>query len=350
MPGRVVSVRAERDDAGRRRAPTLETVAALAGVSRATVSRVINNDSRVSPQVRASVEEAIDRIGYVPNRAARTLVTRRTDSIALLVREPVEFGIADPYLSSIIVTASQSLAGTGVQLAVMMAGNDEDHAKLAAYARAGHVDGVILVSVHDDDPLPRQLVRARVPVVIGGRPGSPLDGVTYVDVDNVEGAALAARRLIATGRTRLAMIAGPQDMTAATDRLHGFRAALRDAGQPPPPVAYGAFTRGSGEQCANELLRREPELDGIFAASDLMAIGAMRAIKDAGRRVPDDVAVIGFDDIELSQHSEPPLTTINQGIAAQARLMVELVLARIDGQPADGAHILPTHLIERGSG
>jgi len=114
-------------------------------------------------------------------------------------------------------------------------------------------------------------------------------------------------------------------------------------------VAYGAFTRGSGEQCADELLRRDPELDAIFAANDLMAIGAMRAIKDAGRRVPDDVAVIGFDDIELSQHTEPPLSTINQAIAAQARLMVELLLARIDGQPADGAHILPTYLVERGS-
>ena len=330
--------------------PTLETVAALAGVSRATVSRVINNAAQVSPQVRASVEEAIETIGYVPNRAARSLVTRKTDSIGLLVREPVEFGIADPYLSSIVVTASQSLAGTGVQLAVMMAGNHEDHDKLAGYVRAGHVDGVILVSVHDDDPLPRQLLRAHVPVVIGGRPAALLDGVTYVDVDNVSGAATAARRLIESGRTRLTMIAGPQDMTAANDRLHGFRAALREAGMAPPTIAYGDFTRVAGEQAARELLRREPDLDGIFAASDLMAIGAMRTIKDSGRGVPDDVAVIGFDDIDLSQHTEPPLTTINQAIAVQARLMVELLLARIDGEPADGAHILPTFLVERGSG
>jgi DNA-binding LacI/PurR family transcriptional regulator len=331
------------------RQPTLETVAALAGVSRATVSRVINDASRVSPQVRTAVEEAIERIGYVPNRAARSLVTRKTDSIAVVVREPVEFGVADPYLSSIVVAASQSLAGTGVQLAVMMAANDEDHAKLAGYVRGGHVDGVILVSVHDDDPLPRQLIRARVPVVIGGRPASPLDGVSYVDVDNVAGAALAAGRLLDGGRTRLAMIAGPPDITSATDRLDGFRAALRDHRQPPPAVAYGAFTRGSGERAAIELLRRVPDLDGIFAANDLMAIGALRAIKDAGRGVPDDVAVIGFDDIEISQHTEPPLTTIHQDIAVQARMMVELLLAQIDGRPAEGAHIVPTHLVRRGS-
>src|SRR5262249_6006288 len=197
---------------------------------------------------------------------------------------------------------------------------------------------------------PRQLLRARVPVVIGGRPAALLDGVTYVDVDNVSGAATAARRLIESGRTRLAMIAGPQDMTAANDRLHGVRAALREAGMTPPAVAYGDFTRIAGEQAARELLRREPDLDGIFAASDLMAIGAMRTIKDSGRGVPDDVAVIGFDDIDLSQHTEPPLTTINQAIAVQARLMVELLLARIDGEAADGAHILPTFLVERGSG
>jgi DNA-binding LacI/PurR family transcriptional regulator len=186
--------------------------------------------------------------------------------------------------------------------------------------------------------------------VIGGRPASPLDGVSYVDVDNVAGAALAAGRLLDGGRTRLAMIAGPPDITSATDRLDGFRAALRDHGQPPPPVAYGAFTRGSGEQAAIELMRRVPDLDGIFAANDLMAIGALRAIKDAGRGVPDDVAMIGFDDIEISQHTEPPLTTIHQDIAVQARMMVELLLARIDGRSVEGPHILPTHLVSRGSG
>jgi hypothetical protein len=299
------------------RQPTLETVAALAGVSRATVSRVINDASRVSPQVRTAVEEAIERIGYVPNRAARSLVTRKTDSIAVVVREPVEFGVADPYLSSIVVAASQSLAGTGVQLAVMMAANDEDHAKLAGYVRGGHVDGVILVSVHDDDPLPRQLIRARVPVVIGGRPASPLDGVSYVDVDNVAG-----RRWPRPSARRGSHAAG-DDRRAAGHHV-GDRPARRlpRGTARPSPAAAGrrvrrvhAGVRGAGRDRAaspgarprRHLRRQRPHGDRC-AARD----------QGCGPRRSDDVAVIGFDDIEISQHTEPPLTTIHQDIAVQA--------------------------------
>jgi DNA-binding LacI/PurR family transcriptional regulator len=345
--GSVVAAGAGR--AGSARQPTLETVAALAGVSRATVSRVINDDPRVSAQARQAVEAAIERIGYVPNRAARTLVTRRTGSIALVVREPVEFGFADPYLSSVVIAASQSLVGTGIQLAVMMAQDDADHAELARYVRGGHVDGVILVSVHDDDPLPGQLIRAGVPVVIGGRPPTALDGVAYVDVDNVEGGAIVARHLLRTGRARLAIIAGPADMTASTDRLAGYREVLREAGMPPPAVAYGMFDRPSGEAAMRELLRREPDLDAVFAGNDLMAIGAMRVLRERGRSVPGDVAVVGFDDVELCQHTDPPLSSVHQAIAQQARTMVELLLAMVDGQAVHGAHILPLHLVVRGS-
>lgn len=332
------------------RPPTLETVALLAGVSRATVSRVINAPGKVSPQIRNTVEEAIARIGYVPNRAARSLVTRRTDSIALVVREPIEFGFADPYLSSVVVAASQSLGGTGLQLAVMMASNDADHAKLGNYVRGGHVDGVILVSVHDDDPLPRALVRAGVPMVLGGRPAVPMDGACYVDVDNAAGAATAARRLLDTGRTRLAMITGPADMSAANDRLVGFRATLAEAGSATPTIGHGDFTRSSGERAVAELLRRDPDLDGVFAANDLMAIGAIRALKDAGRRVPEDVAVVGFDDVEPARHTEPALTTIRQDVAEQAKLMVRLVLEQLEGRTPGKEHVLSTELVVRGSG
>lgn len=336
---------------GRRRdgQPTLETVAAVSGFSRATVSRVINGDSRVAPGIRTAIEAAIDQVGYVPNRAARSLVTRRTDSIALVVREPVEFGVADPYLSSVVVAASQSLGGTGIQLAVMMARDDEDHARLGAYVRGGHVDGVLLVSVHDDDPLPGQLARARVPVVIGGRLMTPVPGTSSVDVDSVAGARTAAGHLLGPGRRHLAMVSGPPDMPASIDRLDGFRAALREAGHPPPPIAYGDFTRESGEAGGRELLRRLPEVDGVFAANDLMAAGVLRVLREAGRRVPDDVAVIGFDDVELCLHTDPPLTTIHQPIAQQARTMVEMVLARLEGRPVEPSVILPTHLVERGT-
>jgi DNA-binding LacI/PurR family transcriptional regulator len=332
-----------------RRAPTLETVAAVSGFSRATVSRVINGSTTVAPEIRRAVEEVIDQIGYVPNRAARSLVTRRTGSIALVVREPVEFGLADSYLSSMVVAASQSLAGTGVQLAVMMAANDSDHAKLGAYVRGGHVDGVLLISVHDDDPLPGQLIRAGVPVVIGGRPATPLRGGSSVDSDNRQGGGLAAEHLIGIGRTRLAVLAGPSDMTAAVDRLDGFRAAVRAAGLEPPAVAYGDFTRESGAVAMREILHRRPDTDAVFGGNDLMAMGALKVLREAGRQVPADVAVLGFDDINLSRYCDPPLSTVHQPIAEQARLMVQMVLDRIEGKPVEESVVLPVRLVHRAS-
>jgi DNA-binding LacI/PurR family transcriptional regulator len=336
--------------AGPPRPPTLATVAAVAGVSPATVSRVVNGSAPVTAPVRDAVEAAIERLGYVPNRAARSLVTRRTDSIGLVVREPVRFGLADPYLSSMIVAASQSLVGTGVQLVVMLAQNDADHAQLAHYVRGGHVDGVVLLSVHDGDPLPGQLIRTGIPTVLGSRPMTPIDGGTYVDVDSEGGARTVAGHLLAAGRGRIATIAGPQDMAAAVDRLRGFRAALAEAGAPPPPVAFGAFTRESGEVAMRQLLDREPDLDGVFVANDLMALGAMAVLKASGRRIPDDVAVVGFDDVELARHAEPPLTTVHQPIAEQARLMVEMLVRRIGGAAGADPVVLPTTLVTRASG
>ena len=331
--------------------PTLATVAALAGVSASTVSRVINDSAPVTEAVRATVQNAVDRLGYVPNRAARSLVTQRTDSIALVVREPVGFGIVDPYLSSMTVAASQSLVGSGMHLVVMMAQNGADHAKLASYVRAGHVDGVMLLSVHDDDPLPQQLLRAGIPTVLGGRPMTPFEGCSYLDVDNHGGGQIAARRLIEAGRTQLGTIAGPMDMTAGVDRLDGFRLAVREMGQPPPVVVYGSFTRASGKEAMRNLLIREPDLDAVFCASDMMAIGAMSVLKEAGRRIPDDVAVIGFDDVEVGLHTDPALTTIHQPIAEQARLLVEMLTVHIrTGWAPSIPAVLGTHLVERQSG
>jgi DNA-binding LacI/PurR family transcriptional regulator len=335
---------------GQRRTPTLATVAAVAGVSPATVSRVINGSPTVAPNIRSAVEDAISDLGYVPNRAARSLVTRRSDSIALVVREQVEFGVADAYLSSTIVAASQSLVGTGFQLVVMMANNDTEHAQLANYVRAGHVDGAILVSVHAEDPLPQQLLRARIPTVLTGRPATPLPpGGTYVDVDNLGGGRLAAHRLIDGGRRKLAIIAGPADMTAATDRIAGFRTALAEAGRAVEAVAVGDFHRASGEAAMREILAREPDVDGVFAASDLMAAGAMRVLRLAGRVVPDDVALVGFDDVELAQHTEPPLTTIHQPVADVIRIVTEMLIRQIHGGPVEDPVVLPTTLVVRDS-
>lgn len=330
--------------------PTLATVAAAAGVSSATVSRVVNGVPTVLPAHRQAVQDAISLLGYVPNRAARSLVTRRTGHIALVVREPVEFGVSDPYVSSLIVATSQCLAEMGGHLVVMMAREDTDHAAAGEYVRAGHIDGALLVSLHVDDPLPEQLLQARVPVVVGGRPPTGLDGLSFVDVDNVGGGRLACERLVAQGRTRIAMIAGPADMAAAQDRLSGFRAAVVEAGLDPDLVARGDFTRASAESATEELLARYPDIDGIFAASDMMALGVLRVLRMSGRAVPGDVSVIGFDDVDAARYAEPPLTTIKQPIGEQARAMLESLLQQVRGEGHPASVTLPTSLVVRESG
>jgi len=336
-------------------APTLETVAAYAGVSRATVSRVINHSPKVSPEVREAVEAAIDELGYVPNRAARTLVTRRTDSLAMIIPEPDAFFFADPYLTTLVTEVNRALDDTELQLVLVMQGqgnNTPAHGRMERYVTSGHVDGVILVSVHEANPLPGILAGAGVPVVHGGRPalsgtGRGGEKLPYVDVDNVFGARQAAEHLLGLGRQRIATIAGPADMSAGQDRLEGYTAALGDAGRD-PLLERGDFTEASGYAAARALLAADPGLDAVFAASDLMARGALRALREAGRRVPDDVAVVGFDDLGVAEAGDPPLTSVRQPIKLVARELVRLLLARLDGESVESM-MLPTTLTRRAS-
>lgn len=331
--------------------PTLEQVAARAGVSRATVSRVVNGSPKVSPKVRDVVNRAIEELGYVPNPAARTLVTQRTDAIALVVSEPESRVFTDPHFGSITRGVSECLNAADKQLVLIMARSPEDHRRLERYVAAGHVDGVLLVSLHRDDPLPRTLMRLGVPTVSGGRPPRPAPGLRYVDMDNVGSGRKAAEYLLAQGRRRIATIAGPPDMSAGVDRLTGFREALGPARYRRSLVEYGAFTRESGERAMAALLDREPDLDAVFAASDLMADGALRALRRAGRRVPDDVAVIGFDDSPIARHTQPPLTSVRQPIETMGREMTRLLLARMNGdEVASQQVIVNTRLVVRASG
>ena len=334
-------------------AATLETVAEQAGVSRATVSRVINRSPKVSPEARERVQEAIRELGYVPNRAARTLVTRRTDSIALIIPEPDVFFFADPYLTRLATEINRALDGSEIQLVLLMQGRapaGRAHERMEDYVTSGHVDGVILVSVHEANPLPKALISAGVPMVYGGRPGQSELSVASVDVDNVFGARQATEHLLAGGRRRIATITGPGDMTAGQDRLDGYLAAMADAGLP-PLVAHGDFTEHSGAEAMDRLLADEPELDAVFAASDLMARGALAALARAGRHVPDEVAMVGFDDLGVAQSCDPALTSVRQPIDEVAAGLVQLLVARIGGEDAGavGSLALQTTLTIRAS-
>ena len=344
-----------------RERPNLEQVASVAGVSRATVSRVVNGLTTVDPVLRTRVERAIEELGYTPNLAARTLVTRRTDTIALVASEPDVRVFGDPFFGGIVRGVSQECMAAGLQMLMLMAQSFEDLDRIEKYLRTAAVDGVLLISEHaEKDPLPSALRRSSVPYVIGGRPLAPDPGARYVDNDNVGGAVLAVEHLLGLGRTVVGTVAGPRDMAAGIDRLAGFRTALGPRFRA-RRVETSNFTQQGGELATQRLLERVPDLDGLFVASDLMAIGALRALARAGRRVPDDVAVVGFDDIEAAAFSEPALTTVRQETTLQGRAMVRLLLAqyRPDTDPApvaglpdlreDDHLVLPVRLVVRDS-
>jgi DNA-binding LacI/PurR family transcriptional regulator len=331
--------------------PTLEQVAALAGVSRATVSRVVNGSPRVSPAVRAQVERAVAKLGYVPNRAARSLVTRRGDSVALVVSEPHARFFSEPFFAGMVRGVSAALAETGVQLLLLIAQDLPDRGRLERYVVGGHVDGVLLASLHGDDPLPAILERAGVPAVLVGRPAGPIP-VSYVDADNRGGARMAVGHLATRGCRRIATITGPLDMGVGIDRLDGYRDGLAAAGLGGGGelVENGDFTEEGGAAAMTRLLARPGRpVDAVFAASDLMAAGALRALRAAGRRVPEEVAVVGFEDSAVARYAQPPLTTVRQPIEEMGRQATRLLLAKVAGQ-ACGMHlVLDVELVVRAS-
>jgi DNA-binding LacI/PurR family transcriptional regulator len=336
--------------------PTLDEVAARAGVGRGTVSRVVNGSPQVSPAAKAAVEQAIAELGYVPNRAARALVTQRTDSVALVVSESEERVFGEPFFAAIIRGISAGLSETPLQLWLAMAQSAPERQRVAAHLTPQHVDGVLLLSLHDDDPLPGWLREQGLPTVLGGRSAGMLTDqagdVAYVDVDNEGGARLAVSHLLGTGRRTVGVIAGPQDMGVGVARLDGYRQALEKAGVPTDPalIGYGDFSEESGALATGELLARRPDLDGLFAASDLMASGALRALREAGRRVPADVAVVGFEDSVLARQTDPPLTTVYQPVERMGREMARLLVERIRGDvEGPGSVLLDTHLVRRAS-
>lgn len=333
---------------GGRNPPTLEEVAARAGVSRATASRVLRGASNVSEQARNAVLSAAEDISYAPNRAARSLVTGRSDSVAFLVAESEDRLFSDPFFLGMLRAAQTVIAEAGLQLVFTVASTPAEHRRFLHYAAGGHVDGVLVLSLHGRDQLPQELESHAVPTVLSGRPLTG-DQLYFVDSDNAGGARMATEHLLATGRRTIATITGPLDMCAGQDRLAGYRAALAAAGRRHDSglVANGQFSIASGQQAMAELLSARPGLDAVFAASDLTAIGAMRAIEGAGRRVFDDVAVIGFDDIGDAELAHPALTTIRQPITDMGRTMAIRLLQRIAGEPAPLGTVLPVELVRR---
>jgi DNA-binding LacI/PurR family transcriptional regulator len=333
--------------------PTLADVARTAGVSSATASRVLNGFPRVRPETRKQVESAMAELGYVRRRAARmTSTPPRTRSVAFVVCEEGLRLFADPYFARVVFGATRELTAAGMQLVLLTVPSTKDYQSSAVhYLSSGHVDGALCVSMHGRRPL--DLENVGIPVVLGGRPvfGEGEGRFSYVDADNCGGAQTAVQYLIQKGRRTIGTVAGPRDMPAGADRLKGYRQVMAAADRSDHGlVVFGDFGQASGEHATRRLLERRPDVDAIFAASDLMALGVLRALHRAGRKVPDDVAVVGFDDSPIGRHTDPPLTTIRQPIEEMGARMTRELLAMIAGSPAPPrCVILDTDLVIRDS-
>lgn len=330
-----------------RRKPTIRDVAAAAGVSRGTVSRVINGGHWVSPEARAAVEDAIRRTGFTTNHAARSLATGRAGSLAFLLTEPQHLLFDDPTFALLLRGAAEALTQRSMTLVLLVAGSEAERANVEHFVRAGHVDGVLLISSHESDPLIDRLVAANVPTVSCGIPLGHQGRIATVSVDEVGSARTMTRYLRGRGHRRIAMIAGPHDTPGGRYRLEGFREEMGDDFDP-ALVEEGDYSLESGTTAMERLLERTRDIDAVFAASDLMASGAITALRRAGLRVPEDIAVAGFDDSGLAAALEPPLTTMRQPWDQISASMVELLLDVIAGG-TQREIILPTTLVQRES-
>lgn len=330
--------------------PTIKTVAARAGVGRTTVSRVINGSELVSADARARVLAAIKELNYVPNSVARGLVTSRTDAVALVIPESESRLGSEPFFAALIRGVSGALAETRTQLQLTLVRDQFERDQLAETVATRRVDGVLLVSVHARDRLPGMLEEMGLPTVLAGRRDEG-EQLSYVDSDNAGGAAAAVRHLLEGGRRRIATITGTLDMDVGRSRLAGWHEAHRAAGVRTDAalVEAGDFTEEGGRRAMRSLLERAPDLDAVFAASDLMAVGALAELRRRKRQVPGDVAVVGFEDSFLARHTDPPLTTVRQPVEELGRTMVRILLDVTRHGAGRQRVTLPTELVVRES-
>ncbi|MFI7545091.1 LacI family DNA-binding transcriptional regulator [Actinoplanes sp. NPDC049599] len=329
------------------RPPTLDEVAERAQVSRTVASRVINNGPHVSRAKRDAVEKAIRELGFTPNRAARALATRQTGVVVLAVSGDGPGVFADPFFGQIIVGACTALEKTDLHLMLSLASTGHGQRRLESFLQTRGADGVMLVALRGDDALIDIAAQSGLPTVFIGLPlrGTP---PFYVEVDNAGGARAATEHLLHGGRRRIAMITGPDDTTVGRERRRGYAEALTLAGLAPYATEPGDFTEAGGAAAMRTLLNAHPDLDAVVAANDNMAAGALRMLRDAGRSVPGDVAVTGFDDLPIAMHTDPKLTTIHQPVEALGREAARMLVDLLDGGRPE-PFILPTNMVVRES-
>lgn len=328
---------------------TLEKIAELAGVSRSTASRVLRNHGSVSQRARERVLQVVQETGFQPNAAARSLAGHHTNIIGLFITEVSRHIFNDPYFGRLIEGVTQAANQLDQTLTLFLLHEEEDAASVTArVVKNPFVDGVLISNTAKDNPVVPQLLEHNMPFVVVGRHDDP--SISYVDADNLGGAHTAVTYLIRQGYQRIGTLTGTMTNYSAIDRLQGYKDALRSRGRSVDQrlIHLGEFSSASGYHGTKKLL--DNNVDAIFAASDAIALGAMDAINEAGLRVPDDVAIVGFDDLSFAAKMSPPLTTVRQSIGRSTRMAVSILLDIVANRDTSPHRIsLPTEMVVRAS-
>ncbi|HAF62222.1 MAG TPA: LacI family transcriptional regulator [Anaerolineaceae bacterium] len=329
---------------------TLEDIAEQCGVSRSTVSRVINNHPNVSKKARMLVQEVINQTGYQPHAAARALVSNRSWTVGLILPRSVNSFFTDPYYPSLIQGIAQACSSSDYTFTLFLMREKEDEERIFhRISRRGFLDGILLQSDNIGDSLIDKLILSDIPLTVLGRPFKS-GNISFIDINNVESVEKAVDYFIETEHKRIGTITGPLNTTVGIDRKQGYMNSLLKHGFTVDKdlIAEGTFTEESGYLGMLEILKAKP--DAVFTASDQMALGAMRAMSENGLRAPDDVAIIGFDDFPLQMPAYPPLSTIRQPIDEFGNEALRMLIDIIENgtEPARRV-ILKTELILRGT-
>lgn len=331
------------------RRPTIEDVARAAGVSRSTVSRVLNGGLHVRPEAISKVNRAVGTLGYSVNQAARNLASGRTGSIAFVISEEDEHLFGDPNFGVLVRAFTKELRSRGQHLLITTAQDYGEETFLGDYLTAGHVDGVLFALPREGEALLDRLARSGLPLVVQGQPLGYEAELSWVAADEEAAAFEAVSYLVGKGRRRIGTVTGPLNTSSGRRRLEGYRRAV-GPDSPLTLVASGDWSPASGRLAAWQLLDRHPELDGLFVASDLMAVEAMAVLREARREIPADVAVVGFDDSASAIAADPPLTTIRQSFEQSAAEAVRILNELIAGLASEPQHVqMPTKLVCRQS-
>src|SRR5512139_3661869 len=327
---------------------TIHDVAQRAGVSPITVSRVINHSGYASQDTRERVEAAVAELGYVPNRLARSLRSKRTHTLALVITD-----ITNPFFTTVARGVEDTASDAGYT--VIFCNTDESETEEQKYLQVvlqQQVDGVLLVPARSTGESVEMIQKQNTPVVVLDRRMPASTSVDVVRCESVEGAYQLVKLLIDLGHRHIAVISGPHSVSTAEDRVIGYRRAMADAGLGQTDIVYyGAFTQASGYELAQQLLARQPRPTAVFAANNLIAIGAFKAVQAAGLRVPEDIAMVAFDDLPANLLVFPFLTVAVQPAYEMGRRATQLLLARLNNPASQDCQevVLPYELIVRQS-